>query len=605
MKRSAGFGSRGNLWHVAALVGLAACGSSDAESGGQTGGSGGKSSINLVPVPHEEDEYPVAASGGLAPTPPMGWNSWNAYASNVTAELIMKAADVLVESGMRDAGYVYVNIDDGWAQRTRTVVASGEGGATESVIEANPKAFPPGPNGEPGIQVVADYVHSKGLKLGIYSDRGTATCAGFAASGGYEERDARTFADWGVDYLKYDSCFASTEPDIREAEYRAMSVALRALERPIVFSLCSWQFDEWNAEAGELWRTTSDIAKSFSDITAVTPPSRTVLQNANGNAAYAAYSGPNRWNDPDMLEVGNLGTSALANTESQTHFNLWAIMAAPLIAGHELDGMTEATRRILTNPRVIAVNQDPLGIQGVIVRATEATSVWAKPLNASGARAVLFMNADTVPQTVTVNLADIGLGPGRATRRDLWDEADTGVTFDDTFSAEVPGHGSMMYEILGTEPGIPRGTVSLGDVPWTYAANALGPVERNRSNGGRAAGDGKPLSLRGQMYEKGLGVAAGSKISFRLAKRCSAFSAVVGVDDETNGAGSVVFEVWADGEKLYPSGPSQTLTGKDAPQTLEVDLTGKHRLTLLTTSAGDGPGNDHADWAEAKLTCAP
>jgi alpha-galactosidase len=372
-----------------------------------------------------------------------------------------------------------------------------------------------------------------------------------------------------------------------------------------VFSLCSWQFDEWNLKIGHLWRTTGDIGKSFNDLALVTPPSRTIMQNASSNAAYAAYAGPNGWNDPDMLEVGNLGTSALANTESRSHFNLWAMMAAPLIAGNKLEGMTEETRAILTNREVIAVDQDPLALQGVQVQSTSSTSVWAKPLNRGGTRAVLFLNAGTAPATLSTTLPEVGLSSGEAVIRDLWDEADAGHTVSDGFSASVPAHGSMMYEVIGSEPGIPRGTAYVSDLTWVYAANGLGPVERDRSNGGRAAGDGKPLSLRSKTHAKGLGVSAGSKIIYRLAKRCARFSAVVGVDDDAVSAGSVKIEVWADGEKLYPSGDTPISTGADAAQQIDLDVTNKVRLTLLVTSAGDGAAGDRVDWADAKLDCSP
>jgi alpha-galactosidase len=600
------------------VVGVVACGNGGSAATGGAGttnntGTGGGSAHNptLVAVPNEEDEFPVTAADGLAATPPMGWNSWNSYGSGVTADLIEKVADIIVDSGMKDAGYTYVNIDDGWASKTRTLLEPGAAGAggseadAPSVLEANPLNFPPGRDGTPGIKVVADYVHSKGLKLGIYSDRGSATCGGFAASGGHEQTDARTFADWGVDYLKYDSCNAATDAASREAQYRAMGEALRSVDRPIVYSLCSWQFDEWNLQTGELWRTTGDIGRSFSDPSGVTAPSRTVLQNAVGNSVFAAYAGPNNWNDPDMLEVGNLGNSALANTESQSHFNLWAMMAAPLIAGNKLSDMTEETRAILTNREVIAVDQDPLGLQGVIVSRGDSSSVWGKPLNRAGARAVLLLNTDTHPQTISTSLTDLGLSGETATLRDLWDTNDQGHAVGASFSAEVPGHGSMMYEVLGSEPGIPRGTAYLSDLTWTYAANGLGPVERDQSNGGRAAFDGKPLSLRGKTYEKGLGVAPGSRLIYRLAKKCARFTAVIGVDDEVQGQGSVVFQVWADGERLYPSGALETVTGKDAAREIDLDLTGKQRLTLLVTSAGDGQLSDRADWAEAMLTCSP
>ncbi|MGC4095007.1 MAG: NPCBM/NEW2 domain-containing protein [Polyangiaceae bacterium] len=594
------------------LMALAGCSSekSPSQASGGTGGSGGVGAASggagpkLVAVPNSEDQFPSMAPEGLAPTPPMGWNSWNSYATRVSAELIMKTADLIVSSGMKDAGYGYVNIDDGWMLKARVPVDPAQPDGP-SRLEADPEHFPAGDDGRPGIRVVADYVHSLGLKLGIYSDRGTLTCGGYAASGGHEEEDAAAFAEWGVDYLKYDSCYASTEAAVREADYKKMSAALAAVAdvRPIVLSLCSWQFDEWNVEAGPLWRTTGDIGASFADPSIIAGTSRTVLAIANQNTPFAPYNGPNSWNDPDMLEVGNLGNSTLASAESRTHFNLWAMMSAPLIAGNKLDAMTEVTRSILTNADVIAIDQDPLGIQGVPVRTTDSTMVWQKPLAEVGARAVLLVNADTKAQDVSVGLSDIGLAAGKATLRDSWDGSE--ADFSDPLTVSVPAHGSMMYRVRGQEPGIPEGTAFLSDLPWLYAANATGPVERDTSNGSRPAGDGKPLTLRGKVYEKGLGTSAASKLIYRLANKCSRFNATVGVDDEANGDGSVQFQVWADGEKLYPADALETLTGKDPARVIDVDVTGKYRLTLLVTSARDGSVSDRADWAEARVTCSP
>lgn len=589
------------------LVALTLAGCSDRapsqHEGGNAGGSDGQSAggvTSLVSVPNEEDVIWTPEARGLAPRPPMGWNSWNSFAAGVDAELIMRSADALVESGMKDAGYEYVNIDDGWARRTRTETDDGT-----SVIEADPDKFPPGPNGESGIQVVADYVHEKGLKLGIYSDRGSATCGGFAASGDHEPEDAQTFASWGVDYLKYDSCNAPTDPASREQQYTAMRHALDAVERPIVYSICSWQFDEWNLETGHLWRTTGDIGKSFTDKNAIASSSKTILQVANANSVYAAYQDAGGWNDADMLEVGNLGTSASANSESRAHFSLWAMMSAPLIAGNDLTAMTEETRTILTNPDVIAVDQDALGLSGVPVRSMEGAYVWAKPLARSGSRAVVLLNTTTSPQPIAFSLQEIGLGAGSATARNLWQPEAADLDFVDSSAPEVPARSALMYEVRGNEPALPNGTAELSDLTWTYAANALGPAERDQSNGGRSQGDGSPLSIRGSSFDKGLGVAAGSKIIFRLAGKCSRFQSVIGLDDSAGAGGSVVFKVFADGEQLYPKGEPTVFDASADPQELDLDLSGKHRLTLLVTSAGDGDTNDRADWADAKITCAP
>ncbi len=582
-------------------------------------GTGGSSSVvndangsvTIVAVPNSEDGDPLPKPAGLAPTPPMGWNSWNAYGTGATADIIRLVADTMVNNGMQAAGYEYVNIDDGWMLGTRVEPGSSQSdsGADVNASDAGDSVLMPSAafGGVNGIKDLADYVHSKGLKLGIYSDRGPTTCGGFAASGGHEVTDALTFADWGVDYLKYDNCPSSSAPtgtalmNVYQTMRDALNAAMAATKHDIVFSLCSWAFNEWNLQTGQLWRTTGDIAPVFNDRSLLSNTySDTILQNAALNKIYAAYAGPNNWNDPDMLEVGN----GITLTESQTHFNLWAIMASPLIAGNKLDTMSTDVLNILTNTQVIAVDQDYLGLQGVPVTSTNTTSVWAKPLNKAGTRAVLLLNADTQTQNVAVNLTDIGLSAGSATVRDLWAQNDGGVSssIEDTYAADVPSHGSVMVVIDGNEPGIPQGTAYLSDLTWTYAANGQGPVERDTSNGASAAGDGKTLTLRGTTFSKGLGVAAGSKIIFRLAKRCSKFNAVVGVDDESSASGTVLMQVWADGEKLFDSG---TMTGTDPSKSVDVDLSGKQKLTLLVTGGGVLSSSDHGDWADAKITCAP
>ncbi len=589
-----------------------AVGGASGTGGSNTQGTGGStandasSSVTLVAVPNDQDGPPVAKPSGLAPTPPMGWNSWNAYAAGITSTLIKSVADLMVSNGMQAAGYQYVNIDDGWTLKTRVAPGSeqGDSGVDFTASDAGDSVLEPSPafGGPNGIKDLADYVHSKGLKLGIYSDRGTETCGHFAASGGYELTDARTFAAWGVDYLKYDNCSPPADVPMQQG-YQAMrdGLATAATEtgHSIVFSLCSWEFDEWNLQTGQLWRTTGDIGPAFNDRSLLSNSySNTILQNSSLNKAYAAYAGPNNWNDPDMLEVGN----NITLTESKTHFNLWAIMSAPLIAGNKLESMSSDVLAILTNPQVIAVDQDYLGLQGVPVKSTDTTSVWAKPLNKAGARAVLLLNAGTQTQNVSVNLTEVGLSAGSATAFDLEVKDAPGVSIQDSFAADIPSHGSVILRIEGNEPGIPQGTANISDLPWIYSANGQGPAEKDMSNGGTTAADGKPLSLRGTTFSKGLGVAAGSKIIYRLAKRCSKFSAVVGVDDESSASGTVLMQVWADGEKLFDSGK---MTGTDASKTIDVDLSGRQKLTLLVTGAGDLASTDHADWADAKITCAP
>jgi len=561
---------------------LGGCGGGN-DSPSKPAGTGGSAPVDLGP-PEVDDDLPLARAEGLAPTPPMGWNSWNSFAANVTAADIRAAADLIVSSGMKDAGYEYVNIDDGWAGTMRDA---------DGTVEVDPDF-------SDGIAALADYVHGQGLKLGIYSDRGTQTCGHRVGSQDHTELDAQTYASWGVDYVKYDNCSADETGDVKETQYRDMRTALDATGRPIVYSICAWKFYEWSIGMGQLWRTTSDITASFGD----EKTEHSVLGIARANSALAAYAGPNSWNDADMLEVGRFTTS-LGDAESRSHFSLWSIMAAPLIAGNDLSQMTDATREILTNQDVIDVDQDYLGIQGVPVKVDGDLTVWSKPLNESGARAVAIVNRGTNDlASTTFDWSAIGLRRGNASVYDLWHHADLG-TVTDSYSVTVPTHDVVMLKIRGSEPTHPKGSVNLGDFPWVYAANGLGPVERNQSNGASAAGDGGAISLGGTTFASGLGMSAPAAVIYRLAKNCTGFSATVGVDDLTAGNGSVQFRVIADDELLFDSG---RMTGSDAPQDIDVSVEGKRRLKLLVTNGSDPPDQDptswdRASWGDARLDC--
>lgn len=310
---------------------------------------------------------------GLALTPPMGWNSWNHFACNVDEHLIMEVADAMVASGMKDAGYTFVNIDDCWHGKRDSL----------GFIHPDPDRFPS------GMKALADYVHSKGLKLGIYSDAGWKTCGGRPGSRGYEYQDALMYARWGIDYLKYDWC--NTDELNAQGAYLTMRNALYKAGRPIVFSLCEWgnhQPWEWGADIGHLWRTTGDISNCFDcDIDHGGWHSIGVVQILDLQKGLRKYAGPDHWNDPDMMEVGN----GMSVTEDRAHFSLWCMLAAPLIAGNDIRKMSGETRSILTNKGAIAVNQDSLGIQAYIHSYKDSLEVFVKPL-AGGSFAVCFLN---------------------------------------------------------------------------------------------------------------------------------------------------------------------------------------------------------------------
>ena len=356
------------------------------------------------------------ASAALARTPPMGWNSWNKFACNVSEQLIRETADAMVSSGMRDVGYQYVNIDDCW-QVSRDA---------NGTIVADPGRFPS------GIRALADYVHRKGLKLGIYTDVGTQTCEGRPGSLNHEVQDAKTYAEWGVDYVKVDWCHAEgLDP---EAQYAKFRDALAQAGRPMVFSICNWGVKapwRWGPKTGNLWRTTGDISDSY-DRMSVIGFSQNGLEK---------FSGPGHWNDPDMLEVGNGGMNG---DEYRTHMALWSLLAAPLLAGNDLRSIAPETKEMLTNREVIAVDQDPKGAQGHRVWQEGPLEIWVKAL-ADGNHAVGLFNRSESDLNITLELGAIG--PRRTARiRDLWEHKDMG-SVNDSYTANVPKHGVVMVKV--------------------------------------------------------------------------------------------------------------------------------------------------------------
>lgn len=772
--------------------------------------------LNISPVTVE------ASDNGLAITPPMGWNSWNKYGGNINADLIMRMADYMVSSGMQAAGYEYINIDDCWMASSRD--ANGD-------LQADPIRFPAGSDGTPGIKVVADYVHSKGLKLGIYTSNGTRTCQGLPASEGYEEIDAKNYAAWGVDYVKEDFCYnvrtvsSAYAPDIDKIEltdgtnstpyeaesavlsggarisgdkvgyigngdgyitfdnvsvnnageytmkvyyyngdterhlyvsvnggtgacyslpstggwstegtfedikitlnqgintiklyndedntainqqisaeqYGKMYQAIKDSGRPMVLSICewgSWQPWIWGPSVGNLWRTTGDISDNWSSMVSIT----------DQNAMLAQYAGPGHWNDPDMLEVGNGG---MTETEYRSHFSLWSIMAAPLIAGNDLSNMSDATKSILMNKDVIAVDQDSLGIQGSKIRDDGDHEIFVKPLS-NGDVAVVLFNRGAASAKMSVTAQDLGLPVSEAYLvKDLWQHSDMGST--GTISANVPSHGVAMYRVSASTldkvpasldvsfssdnlaeagqtlkvtttfanggikpvsnakvslqapdgwtadtlastafdsipvgetadvdwnitvpanaavgsynlettisymdgtterqqqgstsvtvlPKAASGTTYLSDINPYYSANGWGPVEKDLSNGESSANDGKTITLNGVTYKKGLGIHAQSEICYNIGGNYSEFTSTVGLDDEVGSNGSVTFEVWGDGRKLWSS---DVLTGSSASVNVDVDISGVRILKLVVTNGGDNIDYDHGDWADAKIT---
>lgn len=349
----------------------------------------------------------------------MGWNSWNHFACKVTAADVRAAAAAIAGNGMKAAGYTYVNIDDCWQGKRDS----------QGNIWANERFG--------DMKALADYVHSKGLKIGIYSSPGPKTCAGYEGSYQHEAQDAKQYAAWGFDYLKYDWCSAEKvyKPSQMPEVYKKMHAALAATGRPIVFSLCQYGLTRvwrWGASVGgNLWRTTEDISDNYDRMSVIG-------FEQNGLESYA---GPGHWNDPDMLEIGN---GHMSHDEYLTHMSLWSLLAAPLLAGNDLSKMSPADLVILTNKEVIAVDQDPKGVQGRRVAEEGPLEVWAKPL-ADGSYAVGLFNRGESPNPVTLELKDIGIH-GSAKIRDLWAHRDLG-SFTGTYTATVPRHGVVMLKL--------------------------------------------------------------------------------------------------------------------------------------------------------------
>jgi len=373
-----------------------------------------------------------SADINLALTPPMGWNSWNKFACNVSEDLIKSTADAMVSSGMKDAGYQYLVIDDCW-QVSRDSNAN---------IVADPQRFPS------GIKALADYVHSKGLKFGIYSDAGSKTCQGRPGGLGHEYQDALMYASWGVDYLKYDWCNTTTQD--AKASYANIRAALNATGRPIVLSICEWGKNQpwlWGAQVGgNLWRTTDDIQDRWAGKKQWPGDgccSYGAVNIIDEEAALYSYAGAGHWNDPDMLEVGNGGMTTI---EYRSHFSMWCLLAAPLITGNDLRTMTPEIKAILTNREVIAVDQDPLGSQGRRVWKDGNLEVWSKELK-DGSRAVVLFNRGAEEHEITVSWDQIGY-PNHlsAAVRDLWAGKDLG-RFTSSFKAPVASHGVVMVTV--------------------------------------------------------------------------------------------------------------------------------------------------------------
>ena len=381
---------------------------------------------------------------GLAKTHPMGWNSWNKFACDVSEKMIREVADAMVASGMKDAGYQYIVIDDCW-QVSRDSLG---------FIVADPQRFPS------GIKALADYVHSKGLKFGIYSCAGDKTCALRPAGRGHEYQDALMYAKWGVDYLKYDWC--NTGKMNAEEAYTTMRDALYSAGRPIVFSLCEWGNNKsWllGEQVGHLWRTTGDIYNCF-DCTKNNGTwfANGVLQILDMQDGLRKYAGSDHWNDPDMLEVGN----GMPTNEDRAHFTMWCMLAAPLISGNDLRNMTPESKAILINQDAIAINQDTLGIQGFKYAVKDSVETWLKPLS-EGKWAVCLLNRSKTPRNIELDWKTLSVTDSLSQRvldtskdtyelKDIWQNKEIGNTRK-MVKALIPAHDVLYLRLYVKKKG--------------------------------------------------------------------------------------------------------------------------------------------------------
>ncbi|EXX68266.1 uncharacterized protein OCT59_013002 [Rhizophagus irregularis] len=355
---------------------------------------------------------------GLGRTPPMGWNSWNRFHCNINENLIKQTADALIKYGLDEVGYKYLNMDDCW-----------EGKRDEQgYIHASNVTFPS------GIKALADYAHSKGLLFGIYSDAGYLTCARRPGSLGFEEQDAKTFASWEIDYLKYDNCNNNGKPE--EDRYKVMRDALNATGRPIFYSICEWGRSApylWAPSVGNSWRTTGDIHPTWPSILGILQRQHRITK----------YAGPGGWNDPDMLQVGN---GKLTVDEQKSHFSLWAALKSPLLLGFDIRNPSHDTLEIVKNTEIIAINQDPLGKSVNIVKSTSYLDIWVGKL--SDGHVALLLNKDESPTTIKLDFAKHVNIRGEILVRDLWEHEDKGI-YVNSYSCEVPKHGIAVLKLFG------------------------------------------------------------------------------------------------------------------------------------------------------------
>jgi alpha-galactosidase len=515
----------------------------------------------------------------------MGWNSWNCFQADINEVTIRQIADAMVESGMRDAGYTYLVLDDGWMAKKRDA---------DGNLVADPNKFPS------GMKAIGDYIHSKGLKYGIYEDRGKWTCQQLPGSFKHEQADMTIFAAWGVDYIKMDSCFAENNGRLSTEDYRIYRDCITRTGRDIVLSISDFGNAAWawgGKETSQLWRTSNDIYPWMGSVYACAETSAGDSRIHPGFNGLGQFAGPGHWNDPDMLQVGNL-KEKIGN---RAHFSLWCILGAPLMAGNDLRAMSEETRKILTAPEVIAVNQDRRGIQGYKVYDNGDHEVYNKPL-ANGTTAVLLLNKGRKAADITVEWEKVGLS-GRQKVRDLWARKDLGLHKDSFTARNLPQHGHMMIKV--GSPGRPlpgpkpapeekymitkAGETYLSDLWYIWKSGNAPISDKNFKNA--------PISVGGKTYEKGLGCKSNSRMMYKVNRRGRRFKAIVALDDSYKGEETARFRVFNEdffGNRVLYN--SQNMKAGDAPKEIDIDISEVDCL-MLTFEGKNVLGN----WANARV----
>jgi alpha-galactosidase len=536
-------------------------------------------------VSHDIRPAQCSANNVLLPTPPMGWNSWNAFEKDIDENKIKAVADIMVSSGMRDAGYKFLVLDDAWMDSLRN---------DNGQLLADSAKFPG------GMKAIGDYIHSKGLKFGIYECRGRVTCQNLPGSFEHEQTDMNSFAEWGVDYIKMDACFAAQNGRLSTEDFSIYHDAIKNTGRPMVFSISDFGQGAWawgGNNYAELWRTSMDI---YPYIKSVYKCAETSGGAGSIHPAFKGlwqFAGPDSWNDPDMLQIGNLKNSA----EDKVHFSLWAILSAPLMAGNDLRIMNDTVKNILTAKEVIAINQDLRAQQGYKVFEKDSIEIYNKPL-ADGTTAVLLLNKGQRKTDVTVSWKQIGLSGFQAVR-DLWEQKDLG-SFPNSFTAKnLEQHGHMLVKVgtVGSKP-LPgptpvspekytvtkTGTTYLSDLYYIMKEFNHPVVDKNFQ--------GDALQFNGKTYEKGLGCKSKSIMMYKLDGKADRFQGVIQLDDasddEKTGKFRILNEDKFGGRVIFDSGQIK----KGEPKTVDIDVKGLDFILLEFTGKGV-----FGNWIDAKV----